>query len=171
MTGGRPSGGSALDRIHRGALRVAYSMLRTYWWIRRPVTTGVQVAVWHDDRLLIIRNSYRTELGVPGGGMRRGEETAAAAQRELREEAGVDLAIEQLRYFGVVESRHDHVLDHCHFFEVSVAAEPDVTIDHREVVWAGFISPSDLADASLHAPVRDYLRERVRREGNHVEEA
>jgi 8-oxo-dGTP diphosphatase len=50
-----------------------------------------------DGHMLLVRQSYRREgWGFPGGLMRRGEDPADAARRELREELGIDVELDGL---------------------------------------------------------------------------
>jgi 8-oxo-dGTP diphosphatase len=50
-----------------------------------------------DGHMLLVRQSYRRGgWGFPGGLMRRREEPADAARRELREELGIDVELEGL---------------------------------------------------------------------------
>ncbi|TDD87947.1 NUDIX hydrolase [Actinomadura darangshiensis] len=54
-----------------------------------PLTAAL-VAVWHDDRrLLLVFNRYRQCWELPGGMIDPGETPRQAAVRELREEAGI----------------------------------------------------------------------------------
>ena len=43
-----------------------------------------------DDRLLLVRKTYGNQRDIPGGYVDVGESPAAACQRELREELGID---------------------------------------------------------------------------------
>ncbi len=81
-------------RLHRGALRV-YRRLPV--WARRRVvrtiapgyTVGAVCFIERDDgALLLVRLTYRRRWGVPGGLLKRGEDPADAARREVLEAVG-----------------------------------------------------------------------------------
>ncbi len=137
-------------------------MLRVYWFLARPRTEGALVGVWHAGRVLLVRNSYRRPLSVPAGSLRRGESAQAAAARELREEVGIAVAPERLRSVREIVHRTDYKEDHSHVFEIELAEAPQLAIDRREVVWAGFVTPAGALARELSVPVRIYLEARGR---------
>jgi 8-oxo-dGTP diphosphatase len=47
-----------------------------------------------DGALLLVRNSYRMGWGLPGGFLKRGEAPVDAVRREIREEVGVDIDLD-----------------------------------------------------------------------------
>ena len=144
-------------------MRVAYQGQLLWWRVRKPRIEGAYVAVWHGGRLLVIQNSYRRALSLPAGGLKRRESPRAAAVRELGEEVGIRAAEEALAYHGKIIDKGAYVEDHAHFFEITLADEPAVTVDGREVVWARFLSEDDPAWSRLSRIVRCYLEQR--REG------
>lgn len=151
-------------RLHRAALWLAYRLLLAGWFIFRPRRRGVFVAVWHADRLLAIRNSYRSWLALPAGGVKRGEAPLDAAVRELREEVGIAAGRDDLRFAGKIATTFEFKRDCCAFFEVALAVRPEIRVDGREVLWAGFIGPDEaLRDDRLAPPVRAYLEARKTR--------
>ena len=83
--------------LHRFARRVAWLGLRVYWRLFHPEVRGAAVLVRVDDKLLIIRNTYRRVLIVPGGRVGRDEEHLSAAVRELSEETGIAVDPADLR--------------------------------------------------------------------------
>jgi len=151
-----------LDMLWRIGLRVAIRVLRVVWFFQRPIANGAYVAVWWDEQLLLIRNSYRPREAVPCGAIDRGETAVAAAVRELSEEVGIAAREEQLRFVCEVVVEFDFKHDHANFFELRLEAEPTVKIDNREVVWAGFVPESLLADRPLLPHVQEYLAQRHR---------
>ena len=110
--------------------------------------------------LLLIRNSYRSGETLPAGGLKRGESYREAARRELAEEVGIEVEAERLEFACEVDLQDRHVRDRCHFFELHLEEDPEVTIDRREVVWSGFCKEEELADRPLVRSVRSYLRQR-----------
>ena len=150
--------GDWIDRLWRAGLTAAYQVLRIYWFLARPNTQGVYVAVWQGGRVLVIRNSYRSPLSLPGGAVGRGEDAACAAARELREEVGISVDARRLQFverYVVHEDYHD---DRASFFELELDREPLLSIDRREVVWAEFRYPEEVLAGSIVTPVRRYLQ-------------
>lgn len=149
--------GSVVDRLWRVGLRVAYRILLVYWFLVRPRHTGAGVAVWHGDRLLMIRNSYRDSLCLPAGGLRRSERPIDAAVRELREEVGIEVGPEALHYAGELVDRSAYVEDHLHVFELHCDEVPTPRVDGREVIWAGFMTPAEALELGAVRVTRLYL--------------
>jgi ADP-ribose pyrophosphatase YjhB (NUDIX family) len=94
--------GSAVGALERGAIHRAHVTLLAVFArlpvvLRRAVvrrvgvayTMGALVLLEDGDRVLLIRPSYRPAWSLPGGLLRRGEEPATAAVREVGEEVGV----------------------------------------------------------------------------------
>lgn len=65
-----------------------------------PAAAYVLVALWHGDRLLLVRVRDRDCWELPGGRVEPEESARAAAVRELWEETGERLAPEALRLVG-----------------------------------------------------------------------
>lgn len=123
----------------------------------RPRLHGAAVAVWHQGRVLVLRNSYRRLLSLPAGGLRRGEDPREAARRELREEVGIDVPAAALRPVRVIVWQVAHAEDHVHLFELHLEEAPELRVDGREVVCAEFLPPGEAIARGLAGYVRRYL--------------
>ena len=148
------------DALHRIALRAGYRALIVWWWLRRPTLHGAYVAVWYDDQLLLVRNSYKEGETLPCGGLQRGESHRTAALRELGEEVGIHVDPDRLQFVCEIESQGRLARDRVHFFELLLESEPAIRIDGREVVWAGFCPSNELPRRPLIRVVRTYLLRR-----------
>ncbi len=149
-----------LDILIRRLYRGAYLMLRVWWLVWRPHTHGAAVALWHEGKLLLVRTSYRPCYSLPGGFVKRGEPAEQAARRELREELGIDLTGLPLRHAwnGTLdfESRPDTI----DIWEVTVASAPALRVTGREIVWAGWMGPSQALSRRLLPHIGVYLASR-----------
>ncbi len=99
-------------RLARGRVRalrdgVARALFRT--WRRTPLVVrlfvirratpsfhvGAMCVIERSDgALLLVRNTYRTGWGFPGGFLKRGETPIDAARRETEEEVGVEVELD-----------------------------------------------------------------------------
>lgn len=148
----------ALDSLARVTLRGAFRLLRVYWFVFRPRSHGAGVAVWASGRLLCVRNSYRRDLGLPGGRIQRHEAAQAAAARELREEVGIEVDPGVLNFVERIESRYEYRRDRWELFELVLEEEPGFSPDRREVIWAGFCLPGELEGEALSPVLAECLR-------------
>lgn len=131
------------------------------WFLRRPETTGALVAVWHQGRVLLVKNSYRRQLTLPGGYVKPREDRRTTAARELLEEVGIRAQPKRLvhAYHGthVFEYRKD-TLD---IYELDVDDPPEVRVDDREVVRAEFHTPAEALDLNVVPHLEEYLSKRI----------
>jgi 8-oxo-dGTP pyrophosphatase MutT (NUDIX family) len=95
----------------RTAYRLGHPLARLYWRVFRPHTRGVKCLIARGREVLLVRHTYgrETRWELPGGGVKRREEPADAARREVREELGID--IEDWRFLGDLFERIDRKRD------------------------------------------------------------
>jgi 8-oxo-dGTP diphosphatase len=163
LTEARTAARQVTDALVRVAYRGAYSLAMAYWFVRRPPVEGVFVGVWHGRRVLLLQNSYKRLFSMPGGGAHSGESHVETGLRELREEVGLTLSSAELRATYDVVDWEEYKRDHVWFLELDVDAEPVLTIDRREVVWAAFLDVDAALQLPLSGPVRAYLTDAARR--------
>ncbi|GBC60440.1 NUDIX hydrolase [Desulfonema ishimotonii] len=149
------------DILWQWALTLAYRVLLCFWFVFRPRTRGVHVAVWHDGRVLLIRNSYKPGYTLPGGCLKSGEKAVRAAARELCEEVALRVSPNALHFVGAFPNPHEFKRDTIYLFEITLPDRPAFRADQREVAEAAFISPSQALRLSLFPTVRRYLQHRL----------
>ena len=76
-----------------------------YWFIRRPHIEGAGIIVEDENKVLMVRHTYghRELWGFPGGHKKKHESYITAAQRELKEEVGLDLKLKEALTYETIE--------------------------------------------------------------------
>jgi len=152
-----------INALIRAVYRVAHWGLRLLWFIRRPETTGALVAVWHQGRVLLVKNSYRPQLTLPGGYIRPREDRRTAASRELREEVGISVQPKRLVHAYHGTHLFEHRKDTLDIYELEVDDAPKIQVDDREVVQAEFHTPDEALTMRIVPHLEEYLSQRIAR--------
>jgi 8-oxo-dGTP diphosphatase len=139
--------------LARLAIRTGARAIALYNRAFHPRVRGVGVFVRCEDRLLLVRSTYQSWWGLPGGRVDRGEEPRAAAARELREEAGLTVAPEALTPLGDLQLEHNHIRDHVSFFELRCEREPAVQCDGAEIAELRWVREGELRALKLWPPL------------------
>ncbi|NDC38277.1 MAG: NUDIX domain-containing protein [Proteobacteria bacterium] len=135
--------------------RVAYRVLRSYWWVRRPITLGVKgVLLDGDGRVLLVRHTYQPGWHLPGGGVKKWESLADAAIREVWEETGHQVSDASPEVFGVYANFSEYKSDHVAVFLFRQwQVLPDAP-KSPEISEFGFFSVSSLPEGTTAATQR-----------------
>lgn len=149
-----------IDRCFQLAYKLAYQLMRVYWFICRPSNRGALVAIWHDDRILLVKPSYMPVYSLPGGGVKNGEEPVAATVRELVEEIDLLLSADTLKLVFEYTYNNTGMTDTVIIFETHLTKPPQITIDNREIIRADFVTADEALSRKLLPHVEQYLRNR-----------
>lgn len=161
---------TALDRLIQLFYRCVYPLGLLYWRLTKGSSHGVQVAFWLDDRVLLVKNSYRTGYSFPGGDVKKGERSVDAARRELKEETGIVILPDQLRFAMDIRYRHRNLDMIDEIFECNAPIKPMIHIDNREVIEAEYFTLDEALSQSLLESTRSYLTQKcVRVSKNPIE--
>lgn len=140
--------------LHRALLPLAHRVRHVWRGLTRAHIAGVSVVVTNlAGDVLLLRHSYGPAVwALPGGGMKRGEDPADCARREVFEELGIDLgAVEPIGTLEEVLSGAPHT---AHLFHATCNERPRP--DEREVVEARFFPTH-----SLPEPLGPVTRRRI----------
>lgn len=116
--------------------RMLMGLVRFRAWLLGGVyTAGALVVVLGDDNsLLLVKQPYREGWGLPGGSMKRGEQSSAAVRREMLEETGIEIEVTQ-PYEVYVQPGRRHI-DHLFFVTTSKQTPtPRVRYEISETSW------------------------------------
>ena len=92
-------------------IKLAYRVMRVYWFLVRPITMGTRILLIKDDHVVLVKHTYQDAWYLPGGGIKRNESLEQATRREAAEECGA--TINQIRFLGIytnfVNYKNDHI--------------------------------------------------------------
>lgn len=132
--------------------------IQRYWLSTRALTLGAQgVVIDGQDRILLIRHTYRPGWHFPGGGVEKGETCRLTLGRELAEEAGVLLDGEP-ELFGLYANFRFFPGDHIALYVVRRWHQPVAPTPNREIAAHGMFS-ADALPVEIHPPTAARIAE------------
>jgi 8-oxo-dGTP pyrophosphatase MutT (NUDIX family) len=139
--------------VRRQGYRLAFALLRIYWFVKRPTLHGVKCVLTTGDQVLLVRHTYGPpRWDLPGGAVRRRERPETTARREMHEELGV--TIDDWALLGEVWADSYHCRDTLHCFTAELQ-RPEFVFDRAELAAARWFPRAELpADVKAHvAPI------------------
>ena len=116
---------------------------------------SVKVVITRGNRLLMIRHTYGSQRwSFPGGGVKSGENTVAAAHREIREELGINLV--KMEFLGVCEPPQKLRRDQISVYRAE-AVHGRLVLQRSEIKEARWVGPN-LLPKRLSPTARVVLR-------------
>jgi 8-oxo-dGTP diphosphatase len=146
-----------MNALWRLAYSIAARLIRLYRRTTGNRPPGAFVAVWCGRRILLLKPSYQVRYAFPGGILRWREDARLGAVREVAEETGIALPADALRLVTDSPRQAEILRGKITLYETELAAEISPRVDHREILWAGFVDPDDPRAANIWPPYRDYI--------------
>lgn len=113
-------------------------LMHVYWRFQRGLTLGVRGVVFdRDGRVLLIKHTYATGWHFPGGGVEPGETLIEALERELHEEANVELT-GAAELHGVFFQTAYSVRDHVTVYVIRQFRQDTAPAPNSEIMEHGF---------------------------------
>lgn len=129
-------------------------LFHAWFLLSRPMTLGVRAVAFDErGRVLLVRHTYVRGWHLPGGGVETGETAHDAVEKELREEANVEIGAPPALmsvHFNTHVSRRDHVI----VFRCDAVRQTAPKAADREILEAAFFAPDALPDGVTAATAR-----------------
>lgn len=120
-------------------------------------STRTRVILVHQDEILLVRNRLGSQKwSLPGGGVKKGEESKKAAARELLEELNIEIRVSELKKLthgqhkmGASNLRYNYIA------YVYIATNKKIKIDKKELIDAKWfdvnsVPLTDCSPLALH---------------------
>tara|TARA_S200000501_G_scaffold222216_1_gene208418 strand:- start:21 stop:536 length:516 start_codon:yes stop_codon:yes gene_type:complete len=131
-------------------------------------TVGAVAIIERDGQWLMVDPVYRKGWTLPGGLIDSGETPAAAVERELVEELGVDVEVNDAEPWILMDSAMRRI-DVVFCASITENVDPaSITIHTPELSGVGWFSPDDLPETDREAGDVILLIEQVRAGGSCV---
>src|SRR5258708_5305464 len=127
-----------LQDLRKGFEPLLGRISHLYWRFARGMTLGVRAVVLdRDNRVFLVKHSYVTGWHLPGGGVEAGETFRDALQRELAEEAAIELSGEPSLH-GLFFNSHVSPRDHVAVYLIRHFRQDRPPEPNHEIVACGF---------------------------------
>jgi 8-oxo-dGTP pyrophosphatase MutT (NUDIX family) len=139
----------------RAVLTSLYRLRGYYWWLARPFSLGVKALVLDQEgRVLLVKHTYQPGWHLPGGRVEKGESALAGAQRELREETGLDCTDRPWRMQGLYANFSEYKNDHVALFVAEGVKLQPLKFPWFEIETGGFFAQDALPKDTTLATLR-----------------
>ncbi len=103
------------------------------------------------NQLLIIKNNYKDYWSLPGGIVDLGETPRQAAIREVTEEVGITLTVDQVEFVSVVDRISDEAQTYQFIFQSLVSVdESEIVLQVEEIDEYAFVSRKQVLSGDRH---------------------
>jgi len=124
--------------------KILFPVIRLYWFIFRPKTSGAKCVIEHNKKILLVRSNYaKKQWTFPGGSIKKGEKPERTIIREIKEEVGLDVF--DLKFLGEFVSEAYYIKDKVYCFSAKTNKK-ELNLRKYEILEAGWFLPSDIPE-------------------------
>lgn len=133
-----------MKSLKASVYKICYPVAKIYWFIARPSTHGVRCLIINENKILLIKHTYGSELKTTvGGGVNKNEELKQAVFREVEEETGI--VLDDATEIGIVLHTKEFKNDTIHVF-IAETTTTQLVLDRSEILEAQWYPLNNLPD-------------------------
>jgi 8-oxo-dGTP pyrophosphatase MutT (NUDIX family) len=128
-------------------------------WVYLRIGHRTRVIIHVDGKVLVLKNWLGDgKWALPGGGLHRGEDSAAGALRETYEETGIKLTSQQLALAGTFDYRDKGFRFRYDLYSAELPSVPPTRKQRGEVLTIAWLSPAELTERNANREVVKVLQ-------------
>ncbi len=129
------------------------------WFMVKIMPPRTRIVVVYDKKILLTKDWLGAgDWTLPGGGLRRGEDPAEGAARELMEETGIKISPEHYKKLGMKTLKGRGIISHNHCFYLHLSHKPRIYLHKPEILAYKWVSYEDLENITLSETVMPVVR-------------
>ena len=142
---------------------ILYRLHLVYCFFARPKVKGAYIICLYEQKVLIIKNSYKTYYTIPCGKVDKGESALEAAKRELKEEVNLDFPLSNFTFIEKFINETEYKYDQQYYYLINLDANDlsQIKVDGIEVVEAELYTKNDINKLNVFPPVKRVLCEKI----------
>lgn len=117
-----------------------------------------RILIESKGKILLVKGTLGNgKWSLPGGGLKRGEEPIAGVIRETKEETGIELNPNSIKYLGLIRYRENFANFKCERFKAKISDQATPRIKGFEIIDAAWVDPKTLNETNTNKEVLDML--------------
>ncbi len=138
--------------------RFGFVLLRPFVGLMISGSTRTRALILHRGKVLLVRGWFGSQTwGMPGGGVRKNENSKKGLKRELREELGINAQPKQFRQIMKVEQEEHNTRFTSIVYQIDLQTKTKFKIRRSELIEAAWHKINNLPD-NLHPLVKEALK-------------
>lgn len=126
--------------------RIAYWVVWPGSWLLLRGSKRARLLLVHDDEILVVNNWLSIgKWNLPGGGVHRGEDPKLGLLRELTEETGIVLQVQDVRHLATEPYRTRGFSYSCAYFTASVSKRAATRRQKLEITAIDWCKTSEVS--------------------------
>lgn len=150
-----------MTKTHIKTGRIIYKIIFPLRRLYRTNKTRAYGVIEHEGKILLVKNWLGTgNWSLPGGGAKKGEDTADTLKRELHEETGLDVDISKVKI--ILKGVHNREFGKKKYviYHVPYSKKPSTIINHLEITDAKWVDRKELKTIN---PISHELKEVIKK--------